>query len=571
MAQALQLDPVVAPERAESGPVALAPPAPAAPPDPAPAAPAAPATPVAADVPARAPVRAESGKVSVPRLSSDTIESPDELAAYGEAPGPKAEQSRPEKLVAWPAPEAARSAEDQLEQRRARIVERIATVRDGSRMLADLGVSEDARKGVTQALQELQNAIGGGAVAAATATALKEPKLSLAAAPKETLDAIEPLLGTIEDKLLALDDQLDDATFESQASGAARNKRVLARYGRLLASRRMPVGARRNRFEWLAMQLLTRTNEVGQLLVAPPERALVALQQLIGDLPYKVRSQEVAQVTDYLFDAGKRLDALQDLDELFESGLYTDVHGYKVSMREHLLSPEVVYRTALFEARLHNHLERWIAERAREAQDGEPIEASALRMQLRASLRAERDDVDQSLGAKAKPRTSLSPLPAPMPGVALRQTQPGRKRAAAAAQATQTLVRRRRMRVALDRGLLIALSTLLVVSVAFVVVRQTGMASEASIRKLTREEMPALSPLLVLGDVRTLDDDQSLHGWISGTRWRALDPVQRRDAAEELAQKLLAAKIQSADLFDNATRVIVIRNGMLISAAGAAP
>lgn len=475
----------------------------------------------------------------------------------------KAEQSRPERLVALPPPEPARSAEEQLEQRRARVIERIATVRDALRLLSGVGVADEPRKAVTQALLELQTALGG----AAPASVLKDPKASLAAAGKETLDAAEPLLGAIEDKLLALDEQIDEPVFEARAPSAAPNKKVLARYGRLLASRRMPVGARRNRFEWLATQLLTRTNAQGQLLVAPPERARTALRHLIGDLPRKLRQEEVDQAAEYLYDAGKRLDGLESADELFESGLYADVHGYKVSMREHLLSPEVVYRTVLFQAKLHNRLEGWIEAQAREHPGDEQHTPSALREQLRSRLLAERDDVDGRLGAKPK----LAPLPAPPNAPAPAASPPPHKRAAKARSA-ETDDRKRRIRVALDRGILIGVAALIVVAAAAYVVRErTGLSSEATSRKLTSEEMPALSPLLVAGNLRTLGADQALHGWISGTRWRALDPAARRTAADELARRLSTAGIERAELYDHQTLVIAIEHGGVVSAAGAAP
>jgi hypothetical protein len=128
---------------------------------------------------------------------------------------------------------------------------------------------------------------------------------------------------------------------------------------------------------------------------------------------------------------------------------------------------------------------------------------------------------------------------------------------------------RRHVAFVLDRALLITAAVLLVGSASSLVVQQeTGIGSEAVMRKLSRTEMPELSPLLVTGDVRVSGEGQQLHGWISGTRWRALAPEARRAAAEGLARNLSHAGIASADLYDHDALVLVIRNGQLTNAPG---
>lgn len=141
----------------------------------------------------------------------------------------------------------------------------------------------------------------------------------------------------------------------------------------------------------------------------------------------------------------------------------------------------------------------------------------------------------------------------------------------APAPAAQGRAWRRHLSFVLDRAMLITSAVLLVSSVSTLVVHQeTGLGSEPVMRKLTRQEAPALSSLLVLGDLRIAGDDQRLHGWISGTRWRALDPEARRSAAEGLARSLSEAGIETADLYDHDKLVLVIRDGALRSVVGAA-
>ena len=130
---------------------------------------------------------------------------------------------------------------------------------------------------------------------------------------------------------------------------------------------------------------------------------------------------------------------------------------------------------------------------------------------------------------------------------------------------------RRHAAFALDRASLIIAAVLLVSSASsFALQHEIHLGDEPVMRKLTREEMPALSPLLVVGDVRIEGEDQQLHGWISGTRWRSLAPDARRSAAQDLARSLSDTGIKTADLYDHDKLLLVIRNGQLRSDIGAA-
>jgi hypothetical protein len=126
---------------------------------------------------------------------------------------------------------------------------------------------------------------------------------------------------------------------------------------------------------------------------------------------------------------------------------------------------------------------------------------------------------------------------------------------------------RRHVAFVLDRAVLITAAVLLVSSASSLVLeRELGLGEEPTMRKLTRSEMPALSPLLVVGDLRIAGDDQQLRGWISGTRWRALAPEARRSAAEGLARSLSDTGIKTADLYDHDRLLLVIRDGELRNA-----
>jgi len=180
---------------------------------------------------------------------------------------------------------------------------------------------------------------------------------------------------------------------------------------------------------------------------------------------------------------------------------------------------------------------------------------------------ARRIDLGPELSAPIRSAAVMTPAPAP--------AAPSKKAAPAARPAARPpaprgSALRRHLSFALDRAMLITSAVLLVSSVSTVIVqRETGLGHEPTMRQLTRQEAPALSSLLVLGDLRIAGDDQRLHGWISGTRWRALAPEARRSAAEDLARSLSKAGIATADLYDHDKLVLVIRDGALRSAVGA--
>jgi hypothetical protein len=466
------------------------------------------------------------------------------------------DDSRPERLVTLPVPEQARSAEEQHQQRKLRVMDRVATARDAFRFVGHMGIVEDQRKGVARMLLELEKAVLEGE---AGGNLVKDPRTALAGATKAQLDAAERLLGPIEEKLLNLDDQIGDSVFDDRIANTKQSKKIIARYGRLLASRRMPPGPRRNRFESLAVNLLTRRSELGGLVPLPPDRARNVLQHLIGGLPRKVRQQEVDEATDYLHEVGKRLDDVRSVDQLFDSGLFADLHGYKVTMREHLTSPEFVYRSVLAEVKLRNRLEQWIAAQERLHDKNQLTTEGSPRAQALRRVLAEREDVDGRLGAKA--RIAVGPT-AEEPA----QPPPKRKKAQAAkASALSTLLDR----LQVDRRLLLGLAMLTIIVVTTVhIVTTLGVVGEPAVRALTKQELAAISPMLSGALKEDMDSHFKLRAWIPNKRWTALDGRTRHAAADTIARKLAASDISAADIYAGNKLVIVIKNGTLVSAEG---
>jgi hypothetical protein len=209
-------------------------------------------------------------------LDDDVIEVPDSDPPDDggpdvlEVPMPPARRSDgPERRVSLPPPERARNTEEQHEQRRRRTIDRVLTLRDSFRLMSHLDVPEAERKALGRQLIGLDKDLG----VAAGLSVIKDPATALQTATKEQLDTAERQITLLEDKMLALDDAITRQVFRQRvAARSKQSKKTIARYGRLLASKRMPAGQRRDRFEWIATHLLTGRTQSGAAIASNGSR-----------------------------------------------------------------------------------------------------------------------------------------------------------------------------------------------------------------------------------------------------------------------------------------------------------
>jgi len=464
----------------------------------------------------------------------------------------------PERRVSLAPPERARSADEQHEQRRRRTIERVLALRDSFRLLGHLDVSEQDRSTVGKLLVGLDGDLG----VSAPESVIKDPAQALRAPSKEQLDVAERQISVIEDRMLALDELVPADVFAPRIEARKQSKKAIARYARLLASRRMPAGQRRDRFEWIATHLLTARTASGELAVMPPERARAVLQHMIGGLPRKLREQELQEALTYLNEARARLDQVESHDELFESGLYLDFHGYKVSMREQLLSAEFVYLSVVLNAKLHNRIERWIGERER-LHDAQQLTLEGTpRDQIMRRLRAQEEEVDSSFGVKRRsPQAVRSDLARESRGP---QRAVESKRAAKASTPASTSGSASRSWIVLVLAVVIALA-----AGGYVLVH-TGLVAKPAIVALDRQGLSRFSPHLVRGMLVGSGEARTLRGWMQPKRWEQLDPRQKREAADALAKRLVDDDVHNAQvmLLAHDAPVIEIERGTITLVAG---
>ena len=342
------------------------------------------------------PVASTSESIEPPPLSAR------ELSATGDAV-PRSVARVSLKPVSIPA-----SADEQHDVRRRRLITRIVTCRDAFRVLGFLDIKESDRSEIARLMMALDPALD---PSGKTEGVAKEPAALLAKASKEQLDRVERLVSPVEDKLLALDDLVTDQALATRVEAGKITAKTLCRYGRLLVSRRMQAGPRRDRFEWIATALLTRKNPDGTRTLVNADRAARVLELLIGGLVFKPKDEELEEAVEFLNDALERLRGFKNHEEFFESEFFIDVHGYKVTMRELLLSPDFVYLSVAVNAGLHNRVEEWVAAMERVHKSNQLMQDGSPREHLARRLRDQEAAVADIFGVKPRAAAPASVRP----------------------------------------------------------------------------------------------------------------------------------------------------------------
>lgn len=451
--------------------------------------------------------------------------------------------------------EKPKTAEAQQEQRVQRAVQRVVACRDTFRMLGLLAISDEDRKTLARMLMEIDTGIGR---AENAPSVVKEPDAALQNATREQLDVVERLLGPIEDRLLYLDEAVTQDAFRARVETSKQPKKVMARYARLLASRRFQAGARRDRFEWIATQLLSTTDAAGVRKVMPPERARSVLQHVVGGLPRKANEQETAEAVAYLQDALVRVSSVTQ-EEFFDSGVFIDVHGYKVSMRDQLLAPEFVYLSVLINAAVHNRLEAWIADHERLYRGNQLTSEGSPREQIMRRVREAEDAVDDLFSVKRRgpvqARAGEPAKPAPAPAKKKGKEKKQKKLRGLLPE----------LDIVVDRQLKMLIGSLVViVATGITIAFQTGAIGKQELRALEDGEIAGISPLLASAWIAGSGDTSRLDAIIRDTDWQALDARKRTVEAERISKLLMSRQVPYAEIVDrDGGKVISIEKGFV--------
>jgi hypothetical protein len=238
-----------------------------------------------------------------------------------------------------------------------------------------------------------------------------------------------------------------------------------------------------------------------------------------------------ARAVAFFAAASQRLTTMANVDGIFAGGLYLDARGYKISLNELRLDPEVLYAIAAFNVGL--------GERLRFFQQRENIRET----ELAARFESVDDQIEALFGAGGERGSPVEP-PA-------RQERPRTDRVLRA--------RRRRWVPNTLRALGIASA---IAGATFLAIRSRGQSGLSVVRT---EELKTFSPLLESGSI-SKGKDPFLLGRIASSRWFVMSRSERRSAASALRNHLMRRKINSAVVFrDDDVLAIQIEQGRVLA------
>lgn len=454
---------------------------------------------------------------------------------------------------------------DSLEERRSRLLGRLKAARTAFKVLGHLDVTDEQRKDSIALFAEYE------AKLKSAATTTLEPDVAPDATkkdttalhrqlPREALDELERSLSRIEERLLALDEYVPEQAFRARINKDRHPPKLLLRYARLLGSRRFNVGFRRDRFEFLATELLTVKGAEGRLRLLPRDKAKAVLQQILVGLPQASDETERAAAVAHLRETLERLGTIDTHEDFFESGFFLDVHGYKVSMREQATNPEFLYLSVALNVEIQNRIEGWIASVERMQKTNQLTQDGPPREFLYAQLRAQEESVQSVFGGFRRPKerqatgTQARAQEAKIPA-----KEPRKKQKKATTKPSRGSELAEVMR---DEMVKTVAATIVAVIAFSYVLYSTGALSSADSgpKYFTEQEMHDLSPLLVRALVLHKD---TLVGMVGAQRWYALDAHGREDAADKLAKKLAVMGVKEANVVCGKQPAITIDVGVV--------
>ena len=358
--------------------------------------------------------------------------------------------------------------------------------------------------------------------------------------PEAQAAELDGAMSELEGALLTLDECLPDEQFRSRFNARQVPAKLLLRYARFLASRPFDIGYRRDRFEALAVELLTTKLPSGKWLLMPRKRAGSVLFQLVRGLASPTSSADARSMQlAYLCGALDRLQHIAGAKQFFDSGLYLDIYGYKISIYDSITSPEFLYLCVATQVEIHNRLQSWSQSDA--PNSNRPIELPALQIQLRAQHTAAQavfPNFHRPLGGgNQDARVPSAPKPTP------RSNKP------------RTVGNTSVLRLA-------GASLLALLSVGAALYASGVIELEKPPEVLSAPRLQDLSPLLLQG--RLTQHGTRFEGSVARPIWQRLNQRERLDTAERFAQALKAQGIEHAEVVAYKTPIIQVSFGSVV-------
>ena len=343
---------------------------------------------------------------------------------------------------------------------------------------------------------------------------------------------LEALASETEIVLLEFDATVAMRSFRERFTELPTAQSGLIAYARLLACDLAGADDRLDRFEFVVTRLATRTSASGtvEMRAALDIDALAAEIGLAASAPREVAPAAIA----FLSGAAERAEAVETPEEIFESGLYSELRDFKRSLGTSLLEPDILFACLRLNVVVTNKLRSSgmesleIDARAAGADTGDSRGGGATVCSLEA-IQQEFEKVRQTLPPRRIERPKgRGPKAAPTSRAQRRRRsdRPGRR---------QPGITVKLLAAMLAAGLTLFLGSL---------VRSGGDAGELT--ELDAADLASISSVLESG---TVSAGGVFIGKLKPSRWSTRDRGARDEAAQAIRAALQARDIAHAMIF----------------------
>ncbi len=402
-------------------------------------------------------------------------------------------------------------------------------------------------------------------------------------ARETALGELEHETKLVEDSLLEFDRRIGRGHFRPGVEQSAIPSAELRLYARVLASRPFRLDGRFDRFEFLATHLLCRPTTGGHYQPLDRTEAKSVLRDMIGGMAPAIGADERRETLKTIEETLQRLAEFGSTDEFLQSGCYLDTYGYKLSVREQLKDPEILYKTVVLNAAIVNRLGDLSAgqmstDQLREALEQQENEARAIlepaepAEQLTSLLPEHR-----VTSKRPKPHllpehrmTSKRPKPHLLPEHRVTSKRPKPQETSPPPSAMGRLLRVFGLEGEDPRKVKAAAATVAVAAVLLAAAAwwMGSQSPSANIEALQGDRLQQLSPLLLRGWLMGGSHNRRLKAMVDSHKWDKMSDLDREQAADALSRQLSAQGVAEASVTGDHGVAIEIKEGTVTSVRG---
>lgn len=170
----------------------------------------------------------------------------------------------------------------------------------------------------------------------------------------ELCEELETHVESAERSLLSIDAELPMQTYRRRFDRFFPNDVLVLRYATLLSYYLADAVERQDRFEFLVTRLLTKKARGGGRRMVKDEQITPVVEAIVGLRASESETRDAA--LKFFADAHQRLEQFTVADELFDSGFYIDVRGYKYTLRGDMIDREILPAAVALNAAISRRL-----------------------------------------------------------------------------------------------------------------------------------------------------------------------------------------------------------------------